>query len=45
MDLFVIDKLVVTFIKNIFTDTYTQFTTLVGLFIVSHAAFPGKVKK
>ena len=45
MDLFVIDKLIITFIKNIFTDTYTQFITLVGLFVVSYAVFPEKVKK
>lgn len=46
MDLFVLDKLAIAFIKGLMTNGYMQFATLTGLWIVSEVVLPSKkVKK
>lgn len=44
--MFILDNLILGFIKSLCTNTYTQFATLTGLFIISEIVFPSKkVKK
>ena len=46
MDLFVLDKLVIAFIKTLMTNGYVQFSALTGLWVISEIVFPSKkVKK
>lgn len=46
MDPFVIDKSILAFFYNLFHDSYTQFITLVGIFVISEIVIPSKkVKK
>lgn len=46
MDLFAIDKSILSFFYNLFHDSYTQFITLTGIFIISEIVMsPKKVKK
>lgn len=42
MDLFILDKLVITFVKGLMTNSYVQFATLAGLWVVSEIVFPNK---
>jgi hypothetical protein len=42
MDLFTIDKSILAFFYNLFHDSYTQFITLVGIFIISEIVLPTK---
>ena len=46
MSLFVLDKLMISFIKNLMTNGYLQFATLTGIWVISEVVFPNKkVKK
>ncbi|WP_315119478.1 hypothetical protein [uncultured Clostridium sp.] len=43
--MFALDKLILDFIKNLLTDSYTQFITLLSTLIALQAIFPEKKKR